>query len=97
MHNGCVCCTVRGDLINILLKLKKRSANLDAIIIETTGMADPAPVAQTFFVDDEVRRSIALHLREWHGRDAIGRSLHVMPSPHWCPPRLRHLRIDPVK
>ena len=46
MNNGCVCCTVRGDLINILTKLKKRKAKLDAIIIETTGLANPGPVAQ---------------------------------------------------
>ena len=55
MNNGCVCCTVRGDLINILNKLAKRKSKLDAIIIETTGMADPGPVAQTFFVDDDVK------------------------------------------
>jgi len=52
MNNGCICCTVRGDLINMLNKLKKRP--LDLVIIETTGLADPAPVAQTFFVDDNV-------------------------------------------
>ena len=55
MNNGCVCCTVRGDLINILAKLSKRKSKLDAIIIETTGMADPGPVAQTFFIDDDVK------------------------------------------
>jgi G3E family GTPase len=55
MNNGCICCTVRGDLIRILGGLMKRKDKLDAIIIETTGLADPAPVAQTFFVDDEVR------------------------------------------
>jgi G3E family GTPase len=54
MNNGCICCTVRGDLIRIISGLVKRKA-LDGIIIETTGLADPAPVAQTFFVDDEVR------------------------------------------
>lgn len=52
MNNGCICCTVRGDLIKILHKLLQRSDPLDAIIIETTGLADPAPVAQTFFVDE---------------------------------------------
>jgi hypothetical protein len=52
MNNGCICCTVRGDLIKILYKLLQRSDPLDAIIIETTGLADPAPVAQTFFVDE---------------------------------------------
>lgn len=54
MNNGCVCCTVRGDLIRLLTKLLSRPERLDAIIIETTGMADPAPVAQTFFVSDEI-------------------------------------------
>ena len=54
MNNGCICCTVRGDLIRILSGLMKRADQLDAIIVETTGLADPAPVAQTFFVDQEV-------------------------------------------
>ena len=54
MNNGCICCTVRGDLIRILSGLMKRADKLDAIIVETTGLADPAPVAQTFFVDREV-------------------------------------------
>jgi G3E family GTPase len=54
MNNGCICCTVRGDLIRIIGGLLKRK-ELDGIIIETTGLADPAPVAQTFFVDDDVR------------------------------------------
>ena len=55
MNNGCICCTVRGDLIRILGTLMKRRTRFDGIIVETTGLADPAPVAQTFFVDDEVR------------------------------------------
>jgi len=54
MNNGCICCTVRGDLIRILGGLMKRADKLDAIIVETTGLADPAPVAQTFFVDQDV-------------------------------------------
>ena len=54
MNNGCICCTVRGDLIRILGGLMKRADQLDAIIVETTGLADPAPVVQTFFVDQEV-------------------------------------------
>ena len=54
MNNGCICCTVRGDLIRILSGLMKRADQLDAIIVETTGLADPAPVAQTFFVDQDV-------------------------------------------
>ena len=55
MNNGCVCCTVRGDLIRVLSGLMKRKGGFDAIIVETTGLADPAPVAQTFFVDEDVR------------------------------------------
>ena len=60
MNNGCVCCTVRGDLVRILDGLMKRKGKFDAIILETTGLADPAPVAQTFFVDDDVREKTAL-------------------------------------
>jgi G3E family GTPase len=55
MNNGCVCCTVRGDLVRILDGLMKRKGKFDAIIVETTGLADPAPVAQTFFVDEDVQ------------------------------------------
>ncbi len=55
MNNGCICCTVRGDLIRILGGLMKRRERFDRIVIETTGLADPAPVAQTFFVDEDVR------------------------------------------
>ncbi|MDP3659299.1 GTP-binding protein [Phenylobacterium sp.] len=55
MNNGCVCCTVRGDLIRVLSGLMKRKGGFDAIIVETTGLADPGPVAQTFFVDEDVR------------------------------------------
>lgn len=59
MNNGCVCCTVRGDLIRVVAGLMKRQRPgkpaFDAIIVETTGLADPGPVAQTFFVDDEVK------------------------------------------
>ena len=60
MNNGCVCCTVRGDLIRILNGLMKRRDRFDGIIIETTGLANPAPVAQTFFVDDAVRAKTRL-------------------------------------
>jgi G3E family GTPase len=55
MNNGCICCTVRGDLIRIIGNLMKRRDKFDYILIETTGMADPGPVAQTFFMDDEVQ------------------------------------------
>jgi len=60
MNNGCICCTVRGDLIRILGNLAKRRDRFDQVLVETTGLADPGPVAQTFFVDDEVRKSFRL-------------------------------------
>jgi G3E family GTPase len=60
LNNGCVCCSVRGDLIRILTALFKRRSAFDGIIIETTGLADPAPVAQTFFADDDVRYRASL-------------------------------------
>ena len=60
MNNGCVCCTVRGDLIRIIDGLMRRKGRFDAIIVETTGLADPAPVAQTFFMDDAVGRKTKL-------------------------------------
>jgi G3E family GTPase len=60
MNNGCICCSVRGDLIRILGRLLKRKDRLDGVIIETTGLANPAPVAQTFFTDDEMRRNFRL-------------------------------------
>jgi G3E family GTPase len=60
MNNGCICCTVRGDLIRILGNLMKRRDRFDHILIETTGLADPAPVAQTFFVDDEMKERLSL-------------------------------------
>lgn len=60
MNNGCICCSVRGDLIRILGRLLKRKDRLDGILIETTGLANPAPVAQTFFTDDEMRQNFRL-------------------------------------
>src|SRR5919108_188757 len=60
MNNGCICCTVRGDLIRILGTLMRRRDRFDHILVETTGMADPGPVAQTFFVDDEMRDQFKL-------------------------------------
>ncbi len=60
MNNGCICCTVRGDLIRVVENLLKRRGGFDAIIVETTGLADPAPVAQTFFMDDAVREAAVL-------------------------------------
>lgn len=60
MNNGCICCTVRGDLIRIIGNLMKRRDKFDHLVIETTGLADPAPVIQTFFVDDEVQNQTHL-------------------------------------
>src|SRR5258708_4810760 len=64
MNNGCICCTVRGDLVRILGELadkrKKGKLKFDRVIIETTGMADPGPVAQTFFMDDDIHQSYVL-------------------------------------
>ena len=60
MNNGCICCTVRGDLIRILGTLMRRRDRFDRIVIETTGLADPAPVAQTFFVDTEIASRLRL-------------------------------------
>ena len=58
--NGCICCTVRGDLIRVLNQLRKRRDRFDYILIETTGLADPGPVAQTFFIDEELREDFQL-------------------------------------
>lgn len=60
MNNGCICCTVRGDLIRILGNLMKRRNKFDYILIETTGLADPGPVAQTFYMDDEMQQRLKL-------------------------------------
>lgn len=60
MNNGCICCTVRGDLIRILGNLMKRKDKFDYILIETTGLADPGPVVQTFFFDDEMKDKLRL-------------------------------------
>jgi G3E family GTPase len=80
MNNGCICCTVRGDLIRILGNLMKRRDKFDRILIETTGLADPGPVAQTFFVDDDMRDEMSLD-----GIitlvDALHAHLHLEDSP----------------
>ncbi len=60
MNNGCICCTVRGDLIRILEGLLRRRDKFDAILVETTGLANPAPVAQTFFMDADVKEAARL-------------------------------------
>ena len=58
--NGCICCTVRGDLVEALKRLHKKVKKFDGVIIETTGLADPAPVVQTFFVDDDIQEMYTL-------------------------------------
>src|ERR1700722_16853114 len=84
MNNGCICCTVRGDLIRILGGLMRRKNRFDGIIVETTGLADPAPVAQPFFVDEDVRRQTKIEPRK-------RRSSSVLPisccstRPTWSP------------
>jgi G3E family GTPase len=60
MNNGCICCTVRGDLIRIIGNLMKRRDKFDHLVIETTGLADPAPIIQTFFVDEDTRDRLSL-------------------------------------
>ncbi len=60
MNNGCICCTVRGDLIRIIGNLMKRRHKFDHMVIETTGLADPAPVIQTFFVDEDMKENLNL-------------------------------------
>jgi G3E family GTPase len=80
MSNGCICCTVRGDLIRVLGNLAKRRDKFDYVLVETTGLADPGPVAQTFFMDDEIRAEFTLdgivtlvdaaHIEQQLGRSA---------------------------
>jgi G3E family GTPase len=80
MNNGCICCTVRGDLIRILGNLARRRDRFDRIVLETTGLADPGPVAQTFFVDDDIKEEFhldgiitlvdALHVEQHLGENA---------------------------
>src|ERR1700741_1622118 len=60
MNNGCICCTVRGDLIRILGNLMRRRDRFDHILVETTGLADPAPGGQPFFADDEIKERLVL-------------------------------------
>jgi G3E family GTPase len=79
MNNGCLCCTVRGDLIRILGNLMKRRDKFDSILIETTGLADPGPVAQTFFADEEVQEGTRLDgivtvVDALHASQQLGRS-----------------------
>ena len=70
MNNGCICCTVRGDLSRILKDLHQKresgAIKFDRVIIETTGMANPGPVAQTFFMDDDVAERFLLEIGRAH-------------------------------
>ena len=77
MNNGCICCTVRGDLIRILGNLMKRRDKFDCILIETTGLADPGPVAQTFLADEEMRKKLCLD-----GIVTVVDAFHI--SQHWA-------------
>src|SRR5262245_21338524 len=61
MNNGCICCTVRGDLLRSLFDLLEHKDDFDTLVIETTGLAEPAPVAQTFMVDERIRSEFALN------------------------------------
>ena len=87
MNNGCICCTVRGDLIRIIEGLMRRKGRFDAIIVETTGLADPAPVAQTFFVDEDVQKVARLDAvvtvadAKWLGRGCATRPRPRTRSP----------------
>ena len=72
--NGCICCTVRGDLVVALKNLYSKISQFDAVIIETTGLADPAPVAQTFFVDDDIQAKFTLD-----GIITVTDSKHIIP------------------
>jgi G3E family GTPase len=82
MNNGCICCTVRGDLIRIIGNLMRRRHKFDHLIIETTGLADPGPVIQTFFVDEDIHKKVMLdavvtvvdakHIQQhWGDREAL--------------------------
>jgi G3E family GTPase len=82
LNNGCICCTVRGDLIRILGNLLRRRDRFDRVVVETTGMADPGPVAQTFFVDDDVKADYRLDgivavVDAKHVLDHLGREREV--------------------
>ena len=79
MSNGCICCTVRGDLIRVLGNLMKRRDKFDYVLVETTGLADPGPVAQTFFMDEEIHAGFSLDgivtlVDAAHVEQQIGRS-----------------------
>ena len=72
MNNGCICCTVRGDLLRSLFQLLEHRHKFDTLMIETTGLADPAPVVQSFFVDDRIKSEYQLN-----------GVVTVVDTPHW--------------
>ena len=92
MSNGCICCTVRGDLIRVLGNLMKRRDKFDYVLVETTGLADPGPVAQTFFMDDDIRDGFALdgivtlvdaaHIEQQLGRSDESTDAIALPFSH---------------
>ena len=92
MNNGCICCTVRGDLIRIIEGLMKRKGKFDGIIVETTGLADPAPVAQTFFVDEDVRERGAARRRGHRRRRQVAEPAPARRAGSQEPDRLRRCR-----
>ena len=75
MNNGCICCSVRGDLMQILGNLLKRRDKFDYILLETTGLANPGPVAQTFFLDDEIGTKLSLD-----GIVTVVDAKHILPK-----------------
>ena len=91
MNNGCICCTIRGDLAENLIRLMERKkegkANFDRVIIETTGLADPGPVAQTFFMDEEVAQFYMVEASSQSWMQSTVRE-------HWMSRRLHRLRSD---
>ena len=74
MNNGCICCSVRGDLMRILGNLMKRTDKFDYILLETTGLANPGPVAQTFFLDDDIGTKLSLD-----GIVTVVDAKHILP------------------
>jgi G3E family GTPase len=87
MNNGCICCTVRGDLIRILGNLMKRKNKFDYILIETTGLADPAPVAQTFFIVEPIHSQ---PFAPGHTHDATVSSVGIIEERPVDPRKLNH-------
>ena len=79
MNNGCICCTVRGDLLRTLFQLLERKSAFDTLVIETTGLADPAPVVQTFFIDERIRNEFQLN-----GVVTVVDSKHVWQQIDYC-------------